>query len=348
MGKRRATLLLVMALILLFSWGCGKQDPEVERVENIQNFNATSSAGGNVTGTHKYSSNGASGALGSPVSAGFTNQNVQVACDITVTGDGVIPRTYKGVNIYGTQTRNDMLSTNGRVDVNNWVSQIGDVNTTWGHPSILIEFYDNDIPQNFKDALIASFKEYASSENKLIKAENVTWRDAGPWYGPPYVPKKGVIQIKTDPQASGMSNTSEVIDGILCAGSLAPNPSFSTGVYAYLDGERNDLLQGPSNVDGDSVKLSTLIHGANMHAEGRKDYKLVLENGAPKEYQTGFSGSTSQSATVYSKLQSPPGATSMFGSDDGMPDNEKMVIERRYGETPRMDDKVRKQHKKNR
>lgn len=203
-----------------------------------------------------------------------------------MTGNGIFARTYQGESIYGTQTRSDVMSGNGRVD-------------------------------------------------------------AGAWPGS-YIPKKGVVQVVTDPAVSGMANDSNQIDGVTCAGLLVPNPSFSTGVYSMLDGERNDLLQGPPNVDGNLMKLSTLIHGANMHAEGRRSYRLVLENGVPKEYQTGFSGSTSQSVTVYSTLQSAPGTASLFGSDDGVPDNEKMVVGRRYGETPRMDDRLKMQHEKNR
>lgn len=324
-------------ILLIASLGAGcstsKPTPPVEKVENIQHFTATNSENGStVAGTHQYSSNGASGALGTPVSAGFTNKNTPVNCDITVTGNGIFARTYKGVSIYGTQARSDVMSGNGRVDVNNWVSQIGSDNTAWGYSSIVIEFYDNDIPQAFKNAVVASFKEYASSKNKLLKAENITWVNAGPWPGS-YTPKKGVVQVKTDPDASGMSNISSQIDGVTCAGALLPNPGFSQLVYSMIPGERNDLLQGPSNVDGDSVKLSTLIHGANMHAEGRKGYRLVLENGAPKEYQNGFSGSTSQGATSYSTLQSMPGQGSLLGSDDDVPDGEKMVVGRRYGET---------------
>ncbi|MBU4268344.1 MAG: hypothetical protein KJ808_05795 [Acidobacteria bacterium] len=350
MRLRRLAMVLLALPLLAGNWACSKSTttPPVEKVENIQNFTATNSENGStVAGTHQYSTNGASGALGSLVSAGFTNQNAPVNCNITVTGNGIFARTYTGTSIYGTQTRSDVMSGNGRVDVNNWVSQIGADNTTWGYSSMVIEFYDNDIPRAFKNAVVAAFKEYASSENKLLKAENITWVDAGAWPGS-YTAKKGVIQIKTSPQASGMSNHSDQFDGITCAGNLAPNPDFDSLVYAMIPGERNDLLQGPSNVDGDSVKLSTLIHGANMHAEGRKNYRLVLENGAPKEYQNGFSGNTSQSATVYSSLQSAPGTTSLFGSDDGTPDDEKMVVGRRYGETPRMDDKVKEKHAKNR
>jgi len=84
MGKRRAALALIMALILLCSWACSKSDstPPVEKVENIQNFNATNSENSSsVSGTHQYSSNGASGVLGTPVSAGFTTKNTPVNCD---------------------------------------------------------------------------------------------------------------------------------------------------------------------------------------------------------------------------------------------------------------------------
>jgi hypothetical protein len=124
------------------------------------------------------------------------------------------------------------------------------------------------------------------------------------------------------------------------------NKGFSSITFGYISGECRDLAGGEPNQPG-TATWDTIKMGSAAYAEGRNSFEVKLLNGFPTEHQTDFSGNISQSNTVYSSLQSTPGQTSLFEGDDGISDDEKMVVGRRYGKTPRMDDQLKKQHKKN-